>query len=258
MKFGVCGSPAVAMSAQKAGLDYFEWTVGEFLQPRNDDPSFQRTLKEVKEAPLDCPIVNVFIPGDLKITGSFVDEEKLGDYVETSLLRAKFSGIKIIVFGSGGARRIPENYDLDLAYQQLLSFGQMVAAKAERYNVIIAVEPLNKQECNILNSVQECALYVREVNHPNFKLLVDAYHWLKEGESTNAIVDAGDLLVHAHIATPMNRLPPGAEKHDFSSFFGALKQSGYEGRLSIEARLDNENIEGELLKAIETIRTFIA
>jgi sugar phosphate isomerase/epimerase len=257
MEIGVCGGPELASTAQMAGLDYFEWSVGAFLQPRNDPQFFHQSLQSVYDSPLSCPAVNVFIPADLKITGPKIDEVALENFVITALERAQRAEIDVIVFGSGGARRVPDGFDRQVAYQQLLQFGRMVAQQAQRYAVQIAVEPLNRNECNILNTLSECAQYVREIDHPNLRLLVDAYHWLLEKESPQSILAAGNLLIHAHIATPANRLPPGAEEFDFTPFFEALTNSGYTGRLSIEARLSETDLESELHRSAQLIRRFI-
>lgn len=256
MEFGLCGGPEIAETAKKAGLGYFEWTVTSFLQPRNQGSAFNDTLTEVKGASIPCPVVNVFIPGDLKITGPDVNELVLEEYLQTALERAEKSGVEIIVFGSGGARRIPENFDRSAAEKQIIKFARQLTGMAAKRNVKIALEPLNRGECNILNSVSECADLVRKIGHPNFRLLVDAYHWALENESSKAIVDAGDLIIHAHIATPANRLVPGAEPYDFSVFFEALRSAGYKGRLSIEARLDQSRIEVELRDAVTLMRKY--
>jgi sugar phosphate isomerase/epimerase len=117
----------------------------------------------------------------------------------------------------------------------------MVAPISADHGVTIAVEPLNRGETNILNSVSEGLEYVKDVNHPAFRLLVDAYHWAKEKEPATDIITAGPWLAHAHISTYANRLPPGAEVCDFAPFFAALKQGRYDLGLSIEARWDDLN-----------------
>jgi len=253
MEIGVCGGPELSGVAKKAGFSYFEWSVGAFLQPRYPEIQFLETLTRVNQEKFPCPVVNVFIPADLKITGPNVNDKALDDYIKTALERAKKAGVKIIVFGSGGARQVPNLFDRKTAWSQLINFSGRLSSLAVDQDVVIALEPLNKQECNILNSVSECAVLVREINHPNFRLLVDAYHWAKDGESPDAIVEAGDLLVHAHIATPVNRLAPGAEEFNFTPFFLALKTAGYTGRISVEARLDPSNLEVELINARELI-----
>ena len=184
---------------------------------------------------MPCLAANVFVPGHLKIAGPEVDFSRLTRYVQTVMSRAEQIGIRAIVFGSGGARRIPDGCNRQQAYAQLLDFGHMVAPLAAQHGVKIAVEPLNRGETNVLNSVAEALQYVKDVNHPAFRLLVDAYHWAKEKEPTVDIVAAGPWLEHAHIATYANRLAPGGEPCNFTPFTGALKQAGYDKRLSIEA-----------------------
>jgi sugar phosphate isomerase/epimerase len=256
MRYGICGGPEIAEVAARTGFTYFEWTVGGFLQPLEDESAFQAALEKVRAAPLPCPAVNVFLPGSLKITGPEVDWEALDRYVRTAMERAQVAGVECIVFGSGGARRIPEGFSRVTAMEQLLQFGGMAAEHAAAHGVGIAVEPLNTRECNVLTSVQEAASYVRQVGRPSFRLLVDAYHWALEAESVDAIMSNGDLVAHAHIATPANRLPPGVEPYDFGPFLGALQQAGYQGRLSIEAKLVNPD--DDLHQAITTLRRFEA
>jgi sugar phosphate isomerase/epimerase len=262
MQIGICAGPEFAAVASKAGVDYFEWTVGAYLQPRQDEAAFKTAVQKVKSTPSSCPAVNIFIPADLKITGPSVDMPALTAYAETALERARQAGVKVIVFGSGGARRIPEGFERQAAEAQLVNFGRMLGPLARQAGVMIAVEPLNRKECNILNSVAESALYVRKVDHPSFRLLVDAYHWALEDESPQAIADNGDLLVHAHIATKTSRLPPGAEDFDFLPFFQALSQARYNERISIEAKLppidDQSHLEEVLRTAVSSIRAQMA
>jgi len=107
MKFGVCGGPEIARIAKDCGYDYFEWSVGELLHPREDEAVFTDALARAKSVGLPCQAANVFIPGDLKITGPAVDKQALQAFVTTALERAQKAGLKVIVFGSGCARGIP-------------------------------------------------------------------------------------------------------------------------------------------------------
>lgn len=238
MQFGICGGPELAGRAEKAGFDYFEWSVGGFLKPREDEECFNRALEDVRRIGLPCPAVNVFLPADLKVTGPVVDPAALKAYVATACRRAQAAGVRVIVLGSGGARRIPDGFDRDQAWDQLLAFSHVLAPLAMTHGVTVAVEPLNVAECNVLNTVSECARLVRQVNHPAFRLLVDAYHLLRDGDSLEDIVANRDLLVHIHVATLPNRLAPGMEACDqLSAFFKTLARSGYDGRISIEGSL---------------------
>jgi sugar phosphate isomerase/epimerase len=237
MKYGVCGNHEIAGMAAQAGYDYFEDTVGGFLKPRESAEAFATRLAQVRQTGLNCPVVNVFVPADLKITGPAVDLNALEQYVTATCARAEEAGIDTIVFGSGGARRIPDGFDRALAWDQLVTFGKMTAQVAAQRHITIVVEPLNLAECNVINSVGEGAALVREVNHLAFRLLADAYHMLKDNDPMQAITEHGALIMHTHIATLPNRFSPGAEPCDLLPFFKALVQSGYDGRISVEGKI---------------------
>ncbi len=253
MQYGVCGSPAVAASAAQAAFDYAEWTVGAMLKPREPREAFLAALAEVRAAALPYPVLNVFVPGDLKITGPQVNGAELESYVTTTMARAEEASVEIIVFGSGGARRIPEGFDPKNAHDQLVAFGSMAARIAHDHGVTVVVEPLNRAECNVLTTVAESAALVREVAHPGLRLLVDAYHLMRDNDSYEDIVTHSDLLAHAHIATVTNRLAPGAEPCDLAPFFAALHRAGYNGRVSIEGNITHP--ETELAVALALMRS---
>ena len=243
MQYGVCGGPEIAGPAAKAGYEYFEWTVGALLTPREDDAAFRVALANAKAAPILCPVVNVFIPADLKIVGPAVDRAALDRYVAVACARAAQAGVAVIVFGSGGARRIPDGFDRAAAHAQLVEFCRMAGGYAARHGVVIVAEPLNRKECNVLTTVGESAALVREVNHPQFRLLVDGYHWALDSDSAADLVAGGPLLAHAHVATTTTRMAPGSEPSDLGPFFAALRRAGYRGRMSIEGKIPNPDVD---------------
>jgi sugar phosphate isomerase/epimerase len=239
MIYGVCTEPEDAAALAEAGFEFVELHVQRHLKPEKSEAAFLPQLKRIQAAALLCVAANCFIPAHLKITGPQVDFDGLTRYVEVACERAQHAGIETIVFGSGGARTIPDGFDRQQAWGQLVDFGRMLGPVAQRHGVTIAVEPLNRRETNVLNATADCARYVREVDHPSVKLLIDGYHWALECESVADIVAAGPLLCHAHIATYQTRLAPGLEPCDFEPFFQGLKDGGYDGRISIEGKWDN-------------------
>ncbi len=255
MLIGICGGPEIAPIARSAGYDYLELNTQSHLKGEDDEAIFRPILEQIKKCGIPCLAANVFVPSHLKITGPEVDNIRLTRYVTTVMERAERASIRTIVFGSGGARRIPDGYDPYLAYAQLIAFGRMVAPISADHGVTIAVEPLNRGETNVINSVQEGLNYVKDVNHPAFRLLVDAYHWAKENEPAENIISSGDYLAHAHIATYANRLPPGAEQCDFSSFFFALQQAGYDSPISVEAGW--KDIKDQAARVLTELRKYI-
>ena len=241
MQYGVCADPKFAPALARAGFGFIELNVQQHLMPLADDATFEPELTRITRAVLPTIAANSFIPGSLKIVGSEVHKDALEAYAETAFARAQALGIRSIVFGSGGARQIPDGFDRDEAWEQLLWFGGMIGPRAQAHNVTVVVEPLNvtRGECNVLTTVGESARYVQQVNHPSVRLLADAYHWGLDNDSFGELVAGGVLLRHVHIATVQHRLPPGFEECDFTSFFHALWLGGYDGPVSIESRWDD-------------------
>ncbi len=239
MKLGVCADPKFAPTLADADFEFIELHVQNHLKTQQDKTAFEAELTRIQASPIPALVANCFVPGVLKITGPDVDLVALERYVTLAFQRAKQASIGVIVFGSGGARRIPDGFDRETAWEQLITFGKMIGPIAQQHNVVVVVEPLNQRECNVLTSVGESGRYVQEVGHSNVQLLVDGYHWALDNDSYDDIVTYGHLLKHVHIATTASRLPPGFEACDFSPFFKALKEAKYEGPISIEARWDN-------------------
>ncbi|HOT91826.1 MAG TPA: sugar phosphate isomerase/epimerase family protein [Anaerolineae bacterium] len=236
MKLGVCADPNAAPVLAAAGFEFLELHVQNHLKTTvEDEAAFLQELARIRASALPCVVANCFLPANLRVTGPDINRNALAAYAEVVFERAAQAGIDTIVFGSGGARRVPDDFERGIAWQQLVEFGDLIGPLAQRYNIVVVVEPLNQRECNILTGVAECGRYVEAVDHPNVRLLVDAYHWLLDDNDADAIVTYGPLLHHVHIATATSRRAPGIEACDFTPFFRALKASGYEGRISIEA-----------------------
>jgi sugar phosphate isomerase/epimerase len=102
--------------------------------------------------------------------------------------------------------------------------------------VTVVIEPLNRAETNLVNSLEEGARIVEAVNHPNLKLLCDIYHMMREDEPASEIVKYGKYIRHCHIAEREERTSPGTKGDDFRPYFKALKEIGYKGCVSIECR----------------------
>jgi sugar phosphate isomerase/epimerase len=183
MQFGVCGELEIGDIADRAGYAYLECPVGAFLKPREDEPAFLDSLNSFRTAGLTVPALNCFLPADLKVTGPDSDPAALEKYVTTAFRRAGKACVNVIVFGSGGARQIPEGFDRKAAHDQIVRFCRMCARSAGENGVTLAVEPLSKSDCNVINTVAEAVEIVREVDHPAVRFLVDAYHFFRNSDS---------------------------------------------------------------------------
>jgi sugar phosphate isomerase/epimerase len=217
-----------------AGYSYVEENVQEFLVPLEPDSDFLPKLSLIKESKLPVTACNTFLPGKLKSVGSSAVHEEILKYAEVAFRRAQMAGIKIIVLGSGGSRKIPEGFSSGQATEQFISLCKKMAPLARKYNVVVTLEPLNKNECNFINSLSEAGEIVKSVADKNFRLCADIYHMLVENESASDILKYGDLLHHVHIAEKTIRSAPGVNNEDFTQFFKALKNVNYNGMMTIE------------------------
>jgi sugar phosphate isomerase/epimerase len=233
MRFGICTKLETADPVEKAGWDFIEENAQGLF--RGLEHSWAGQIRATTCA-LPIPAANTLVPGSLKITGPEVSLDRLREYMTRVLERAGQIGTNILVFGSGGARNVPDGFDRTQAKQQILDFIRMVLPIAQKNGVIIVAEPLNKQECNILNTVAEAMEYVREINHPNFKCLVDSYHLWMENEPVANVVENLSSIKHVHLADKDGRVAPGLSgTADYRPLFKALKQGKYEGLISVEA-----------------------
>jgi sugar phosphate isomerase/epimerase len=238
-RIGICTGITNNGILSSAGYSYVEEATRSFLVPAEDETAFQAKLALLKQSKIPVEACNNFIAGNLKSVGPAAVHDDILKFVETAFRRAEIAGVKTIVFGSGGSRTIPEGFSKDEAKEQFISLCKKMAPIAGKFNVVISLEPLNKGECNFINSVAEGGEIVKAVNHKNFMLLADLYHMLRENESPEDIIKYGDLLYHTHIAENKDRAAPGVNKEDFTPFFKALKKIGYKGRMSIECNCKN-------------------
>jgi sugar phosphate isomerase/epimerase len=243
MKIGVCGyldgknadgsEFEFLPAAQAAGFDYVEVPLFTLAGLGKDE--YSRVLARVKGAGIPVEACNVLFPGSLRLTGPEVDTQAVRLYLETAFGRAAELGARVIVFGSGAARNVPQGYPLEHAWLQLVAMLRVAGPLAAANGLTLCIEPLNKGESNIIQTAAEGFTLAKLVDHPQVRLLVDYYHMARDGEDCGIIRTAGELVQHAHFADPEGRAYPRENKAHFNDFFGALKDSGYAGRVSLEA-----------------------
>ena len=112
------------------------------------------------------------------------------------------AGVEVIGYGSGGSRWVPDGFDRNRAIQQVADFLRLCADLGEPRGVKVALEPYNRDDANLLNTVSEATEFIKGVNRSHAKLMADFFHMKLNGESFDALKGAGPHLIHAHIAEP--------------------------------------------------------
>ncbi len=235
MQIGFCTDPAtLATLPTRPACDFIEGHVVNFLTPEAPDADFAPRAAALKTCGYPMPAANVLLPAALKCSGPDIDYARLDLYAQTVFRRCKEIGMTLIVFGSAGARMVPAGFPLAQGFEQYVDVLRQFGPLAEENGVTIVVEPLNRGECNLVNTVLEGAEAVRRADQRSVKLLVDIFHMLRNGESPDDIVKVGPLIRHAHVAENKDRAAPGVNGENFRPFLRALRRAGYNDRLALE------------------------
>lgn len=246
MRFGVCAGPEKLDAVTAAGADYIECTLTGLNALSDFD--LQDTVRKLTAGPVRCEALCILFPGtEIPLTGEHFDLTAVGEYANRVFKRIgpviMGSPSPVVVLGSGGARRVPEGFDRQVALSQFTEAASAVAMAAEPYAITIALESLNRSESNFINTLAEAAEVVRRVANPYLKMTADIYHMLKEDEPPGALAACRGLLAHTHIATKDGRLCPQIkDRNQFATYFDALRAAGYDGRMSIEADLGDMSL----------------
>ncbi len=220
--------------AADAGFDYVELTVKPIAAA--SDADFAKLAETLKRSKIEARSANQLLPGNLKVVGPDVDKAAQEDYIAKSFGRLHQLGVKVVVFGSGAARQIPENFPKEQALKQVIDFCKRIAPVARANELMVVIEPLNSKDCNFITTVREGLDIVEAINDPNIELLVDIYHMAMENEAPDIILKAGKHLRHVHVANPKGRTYPlPTDEFDYKPFFENLKKIGYSGGVTIEA-----------------------
>ena len=235
IEFGGCASADHFDTAVRLGFDYFEMEVTEISQM--DDARFAAIKSKVLASPIRCRAFRSLIR-KYQVVGENASAQQ-GDvkaYLEQNLDRCRQLGGRVVVWGSSQSRNVPAGFSRDTAWLQIQEFLHLLGDIAARNNLMIGIEPLRKQECNILNTAGEALKLARVVNHPNIKIIVDFYHLRQENENPDIIRIAQKDIVHLHFANPTGRHWPRAATEDpqYQRFFSLVKEIGYKGGLSLE------------------------
>ncbi|MCZ7645485.1 MAG: sugar phosphate isomerase/epimerase [Planctomycetota bacterium] len=246
MRIGICGSIEQSAQLKEFGADFVEENVQRLLLPQAEEETYAKAREAFPDPVLPVPAANCFLPGALKCVGPAVDREALLRYAEHAFMRAHDIGLEVIVFGSGGSRAIPEGFDREKAKAQFVALLKDLGPLAEGLGVHVVVEPLNRGECNFINSLADGAELVRAAGHPHIRLLADFFHMLREDEPPEAIDEFGSLLRHVHLAEKAQRTAPGVAGDDFLPYLEALKRVGYADLISIECKWNDLATEAPL------------
>jgi sugar phosphate isomerase/epimerase len=223
--------------ARRLGFDAIE------LRGAGDD-RFAARLDELKTAAAAGAVMPAVCVEMLHFVGDF-DPDRRAD-----ALRQMKSQLSVMAEIGGRLAMTPASYGMfskrlppfvpprsaqEDAEILLDAFAQL-AAHAEAEGVIIALEPLNRYENHMINTLADAHALCEKIGSPHFGIAADTYHMnIEEADPPKALIETGPWIQHVQLSDS-NRLEPGAGHIDWSVILDALWAIGYDKELAFECR----------------------
>lgn len=212
---------------RNSGFDFAECSVGLIMNIADEE------FEELVRQNVKIKICNCFIPSEYKIIDN---APELWEYIEKSLWRMNQLSTEIVVLGSGGARTIPDTIEYDSGFAKIENFLIRCNEIAKKYNIVIALEPLNHNETNFIFTVKEAYDLASKLNLSNVRILADIFHMHAENEDFSVIGETVEKICHVHINNPLTRTCPTREENKYiRAFANALNDAHYSKTVTIES-----------------------
>lgn len=134
----------------------------------------------------------------------------------------------------GKARMVPPEQrkrEWELAVSNL----RKACETAAEHQLSLALEPLNRFESDLVNTVEDVVRMVEDIDHPSARIMVDSFHMtIEERDLEAALLQAGDKVIHVQVSENY-RGTPGTGLTPWKSFRQGLEKINYKGAVSIES-----------------------
>lgn len=119
--------------------------------------------------------------------------------------------------------------------QRSVASQRAIGDHAAKAGVVIGLEALNRFECYLFNTMAGLCAHLDEVAHPNIRAMYDTFHCnIEEADPIAAYRNSLRHIVHVHLSEN-DRGVPGRGNIPWRETFAAIRASGYDGWLTIEA-----------------------
>jgi sugar phosphate isomerase/epimerase len=159
---------------------------------------------------------------------------RTADYLVELARFCREVGGELMVFGSPAQRRIPPGATRHQAADYAVDTFRRALPGIADCGVKLCLEPLSPPEAVFINTCAEAVELLDRLNHPNFLLHLDVKAMSTEDTPAPELIRKyASRLGHFH-ANDANQRGPGFGNTDFVPIFRALKESGYDGWVSVE------------------------
>ena len=165
-----------------------------------------------------------------KLFGSLEERESLMEYTKRAIEFAEVLQCPNLVFGSP-KNRVRGTADIQIAYEFFHVLGDYAAA----HGTVLAIEPNPViYETDFLTRTDEAIAFVEQINSKGLAVNLDVGTMVANGEPVELLMGKIKWIHHVHISEPF--LNPIKERSVHSELSDTLRQTGYKGCVSLEAK----------------------
>ncbi|HEY1944328.1 MAG TPA: sugar phosphate isomerase/epimerase family protein [Roseiarcus sp.] len=219
--------------AKALGFDILEICVED---PDTIDPA--SIVARLAKADLKATVCGAFGPRrDLSSDDAKIREEGIA-YVNACVDIASALGARTVVgpmYSAVGKTRMLEPHERSKQWALAVESLQRAADYAADRGVTLGLEPLNRFETDLVNTVDQGLKMVEDIGRRNVGLLLDTFHMnIEEKDIPAALRRAGRHIVEFH-ACSSDRGTPGEDHLPWAEIAAALRDVDYPGPVVIEA-----------------------
>lgn len=139
------------------------------------------------------------------------------------------------MYSSVGKARMVPTEQRKREWDRAVTNLRKVCENAAENGLMIALEPLNRFETDLINTAEDVVRLVADINHPAARVMLDGFHMsIEEKNIEEAIITAGEKLIHIQVSENYRGIP-GTGLTPWESFRSGLQKVGYQGAVSIES-----------------------
>lgn len=197
----------------------------------------ERIRRSAAEAGIEIAGLHYLLrsPAGLHLTGPDPEiHQRTKHYLQELVRFCSDIGGGVMVMGSPAQRNIVEGVRYEEAWGFARDAFKECSELAHQHGVTLCIEPLCYGMTNFLNTPEEAMRMVEEVGYPNCRWILDVYSMNRQGvDIVQAIHKFRAHLAHVHVNDDTKSWP-GSGGIDFSSIAKALRETDYDGYVSVE------------------------
>ena len=126
-------------------------------------------------------------------------------------------------------------FDKAADFERSVKSMRRLADMAANHGITLCMESLNRFEGYLINEAAEDVAYVRAVDKPNVRAMLDTFHMnIEEDSIPDSIRRTKGLLGHFHVGEANRRPPHPNGRIDWNGIGEALREIGYDGYVVME------------------------